>query len=227
MEPIELTHPRPTKQSVSIVLLGSFTPLIYQPLWLAQHELIRQKEADEAEVKIIHPQVAEFHTPWFLLQATTGRLFLQTAEESFTEPLRDLVLAILQLTNYTPLKAMGVNLEAHYSMEDEKNWHNAGDRLAPKELWDPLLNKPGLRTMTMEGKRQDRFSGAIHVKVEPSTAIQFGIYVEVNDHFELGEDGKLSKDTSLAQEILTEEWQNLRARSNMIGTAVANIGKGS
>ena len=54
---------------------------------------------------------------------------------------------------------MGINRDMHFRIEREERWHALGDILAPKDIWSQKLagcgdrNKPGLRSMTIEGQR--------------------------------------------------------------------------
>lgn len=40
----------------SIVVLGSFNPAIFHPLWFKINQLIRPEEADSAKLEVTHPQ---------------------------------------------------------------------------------------------------------------------------------------------------------------------------
>ena len=75
----------------SIVALGSFNPTIFQPAWFTFHKLIREDEGNEAKIEVIHPQATVFSTPWFGLQVTPDRFYLETLDPTKWLPLRDLV----------------------------------------------------------------------------------------------------------------------------------------
>jgi len=83
---------------------------------------------------------------------------------------------------------MGVNRNYHFRMNSLEEWHAFGHKVAPKELWNNILKTPGLRSLTIEGMREDGLKGYIRVKVEPSRRVHPGIYIQVNDHYETGED---------------------------------------
>jgi hypothetical protein len=72
-----------------------------------------------------------------------------------------------------------------------------------------------MQSMGVRGDRDDRFSGYIFVRVEPSVKIENGIYVQVNDHFEM-----TSRETDAAPhallERLTDQWSSSSQRSNRI-----------
>src|SRR5438067_10758454 len=44
------TMKSPETENASIVMVGSFNPAIFQPLWLGTQDLIRRKEAEDAKI---------------------------------------------------------------------------------------------------------------------------------------------------------------------------------
>jgi hypothetical protein len=102
-----MTQPAIALEGVSIVLLGSFNPQIFQPAWFAAEELLRKEEAEAAEVAIIHRDIVSFSTSWMQLQVQLDRFMVSTADSAFYEPLRDLVLGTFQLLRHTPVQKMG------------------------------------------------------------------------------------------------------------------------
>jgi hypothetical protein len=175
----------PEIQGISIVLLGDFNPKIFQPAWFAAQNLIRQQEADEATIHIIHPEVVSFSLQWLALEVTRERFAVSTTQEPYYKVTRDLVLGAFQLLQHTPLHKLGINADMHFRMDSEKSWHAFGDLLAPKEIWQGLLKTPGMHSFTMEGQRPDNFQGYIRVQIEPSVKIRPGVYFQVNDHYEV------------------------------------------
>jgi len=209
---------------VAVVLRGNFTPTIFQPSWFASHGLIRVQESDAAKVEIIHPTATIFTTEWLQLNVIQDRFHVTTTQASFYEPLRDLVIGVLKILNETPLKAMGINRAFHYRLGSEVTWHNIGNTLAPKKIWEPLLDKAGMRGLIMEGKRADGHEGYIQVKVEPSKTIKFGVDVEINDHYQLKSDEPSVTSTRRATEILSGCWTKSMERGLIIADKIADIG---
>lgn len=169
----------------SVVLLGRFSPAIFQPAWLASHSLIRQEEAEHAKGLVFAPEVASFTVDWLRLQVTTDRFEAATEDPAHAEVLRDLVVSIFTLLEHTPFEKMGINRSLHYKMESEEHWHRFGDLLAPKSPWKATLSKPGLRSLTMEGARAEASEARIQVKVEPSQRVHPGISFDTNEHYEV------------------------------------------
>lgn len=202
-------------KEANIVLLGVFNPKIFQPAWLAAQGLIRQEEADSADVGIIHRDVAVFKLDWALLQVVRERFQIGPLKEGHDQEIRDLVVGMFRLLTHTPLHAMGINKTAHLPMESVDAWHALGHRLAPKDLWNEILENPGMRSLSIQGVRPDGLKGFVHVKIEPSTVLQPGLCVEVNDHYEVQD----KKTTAGAEEIigiLDKMWLTSYQRSEQI-----------
>jgi hypothetical protein len=204
---------KPELEDVSIVLVGSFNPAIFHPVWFAREELIQQEEADRADVKIVSHDVSVFSIGWLAVEVTPDRFAARTTQIQNLEPLRDLVLGTFGLLRHTPVKQMGINRIAHFRSPNEETWHQLGHRLAPKEPWAGLLEKPGMRRIQMQGIRPDDYKGRISVAVEPSLiAKPFGAYIEVNDHFENDVEEKRNQCDRMMQ-ILAACWQTSLERS--------------
>lgn len=209
----------PEIQSVSVVWLGDFNPKIFQPAWFAAEGLIRKQEAEEANVEIIHPEVVSFALEWLTLHVTRERFFASTSQEPYYEVVRDLVLGTFRLLRHTPVHKMGINTDMHFRMGSEEAWHAFGHRLAPKDLWQGILENPGMRSLTMEGRRPDGCKGYIRVKVEPSVRVHPGVYVNVNDHYEEA-DPKSVIGSDEIRTLLERSWDESLRRSARIAYAL-------
>ena len=98
----------PDIQSLSVVFLGDFNPKIFQPAWFAAQGLIRQQEAEEAKVDIIHPEVVSFSLEWLALQVTREQCALTTTQEPYYVVMRDLIVGTFNLLQHTPLHKLGI-----------------------------------------------------------------------------------------------------------------------
>src|SRR4051812_2881060 len=158
-------------------------PTIFQPAWLASHELIREEEGESAEIRIIHPDVVAYSLDWVDLEVTRERFQVKTTATTETaDPVRDLALGIFTILRHTPVRLVGINTEAHFKVTSEERWHAIGHTLAPDRYWTGLLEGAGVRSLVMEGVRTDEHRGWIRVSVEPSIRLKPGIFVAVNDH---------------------------------------------
>jgi hypothetical protein len=145
----------PDRQSLSIVVLGDFNPSIFQPFWFSANGLMPQVEADNAEISLIHKQVAAFSMGKLNIQVDGARFGITTDEPSQEPILRDLALGTLSLLEHTPLRAIGLNLDMVFAVESEEAWHAIGHRLVPKHDWAQILDSPGMQQVVVEGKRPD------------------------------------------------------------------------
>lgn len=199
--------PRLDEDHPSIVLVGGFDPRRFQPTWFRQERLLGQTEAEQAEIRIVAPEVADWSTEWFDMQVTTNRFLVIAKVESRAESLRDLVVGTFQLLEHTVTTALGLNRAMHYDVGGEENWHRIGDALAPKQLWRPHLPKrPGMRTLQMEEThRGDGLPGKSIVTVQPSQKYTHGVFFDVNN--EIHPRGEAS--TSFFVEVIRNHWERL------------------
>ena len=198
------------------VLRGHFNPIIFSPVWFASEKLIRKEEAEKAETQVIHTDVVSFNLDWMRLQVTRDMFFVETIKEPYEEILRDLILGTFKLLRHTPLKLMGISRSEHYRIENIEKWHDIGHTLAPKSIWNDILENPGLNSMSItEAERRDGLNGYIRVQVEPSKRVHPGIFVLVNDHFEVNHPEKTHGGDEIIN-ILETQWDTSLMRSNQI-----------
>ena len=196
-----MPEPKITQDEASIVLVGAFNPAIFHPEWLARHELIPDLEAQAATVQLIGSEVAVIELKWVRIEVTRDRFTVKSNNETHFSPLRDLVVAIFQLLDHTPIKQIGLNREIQFESPTVDEWHKIGHKLAPKDIWAKHLKEPGMSRLSMQSVRQDDFSGNLNVSVYPSgpKIVTFA----VNDHYELGDvNGRK------ASEIIEEKWNS-------------------
>jgi hypothetical protein len=218
-------QPQPAIQGASIVLRGDFNPTIFHPTWLANQGLIRPQEAEAADIKIIHQQVTQLEVEWLRMGVTTDRFSVTTNQEPYYEPLRDLVIGIFNLLVQTPLRVVGINRHFHYRLESEDAWHMVGNRLVPKQDWQETLERPGMLSLSVEGRRPDDLEGYIRVKVEPSSRELFGVFIEINDHYILPSAPESPTSAQEAITIISEQWSQSMQRGLQIAEKVVSLGE--
>lgn len=201
----------PVFQEASIVLVGSFNPAIFHPAWLANHGLIPTVEAEGAKVDIVHKDVSSFSLEWLRIDVVHEKFIARTNDQSQFNPLRDLIMSVFRILEHTPIKQLGMNRQMHFSLENEETWHKIGHTLAPKEIWNKSLSMPGLTSLSLESKRSDNFKGKINVRLEPSPRAKYGVFIDVNNHIELGDEIKSS-----VPEILSEHWEEALDKAEKI-----------
>lgn len=208
----------PEISGVSVVLVGNFNPAIFTPAWFGQHDLLPQEVAENANLQIAHPEFTDFSTEWLQLNVTTDRFSASTLRVPYVR-VRDLVLRVFNEHLYhTPIRALGINRDAHFKVTSKRERDRVGRLLAPVEPWEPLSAKlkldnesGGMRSLTMsQSHPEDRPTGGkVSITVEPSTRIadgRSGIYVRVNDHFEI--DGNASDNRSQLMDFLDKRFDS-------------------
>jgi hypothetical protein len=167
----------------AITLLGSFNPLIFQPAWFVQQELLSTDEAEgEAlSVDVITKDIVAFHADWLQIQVIDGRFLALATHAGHFDELRDLVANTFSILHHTPIHAVGLNRDSHFQMGSESDWHAVGHRLVPPDNFDSVLKQPGLASLVVQGVRDDGRDGARRVKIEPSARLEHGVFIEAND----------------------------------------------
>jgi hypothetical protein len=120
---------------------------------------------------------------------------------------------------------MGINRDFHYGLESQKAWHRVGDRLAPKQEWAEVLTEPGLINLMIQGERPDNLEGYLQVRVQPSTRVDLGVYVHVNDHYQLPSPSTTPTGAPGIIDILTENWNESLRRGSEIAQRIADLGE--
>ena len=196
-------------EGFSIVVLGSFNPTIFQPLWFSANNLIPSEEASgpDTKIQIIHKNATIFSTEWFSLQVTDSNFTLQTSDPTKSQPLRDLAVGTFKVLEHTPLTVFGLNRYGHFQMPSREKWHTFGRHFAPKASWSAILKEPDLKSLVIEGKRAN-CAATINVTIQPSIIVDPGVFIAVNEQHNLLE----PKDTTSADcnrrflELLQGSW---------------------
>lgn len=205
--------PPPEHDGTSVVLLGSFNPKIFQPAWFAAQKLLPPEEGTEANVQVIGNDVCLFETDWFRLEVLSERWSLQSQSTPAVGAIRDLALGTFRILRHTPITRIGLNTFGHFALGSPEQFDAFGHALAPKEqMWEPILESPGTLSLTVHGERPDDYKGHIRVKVEPSSSVTNGIFIETNEEFRQTD----ATSADWTTEILHREWEAYRHRANQI-----------
>lgn len=220
-----MIHSEPELSAVSLIFVGSFNPQIFQPAWFAAQGLLRENEAETADIAVVHSEVVAFTTESVALEAQRERLAISTKPETdAVEVVRDLAISTLSILRHTPVYSFGINTQGHYLVDEREEYDRLGWTLAPPGPWGDALQRPGMRSLTVQGLRPDERRGALLATVEPSIRIQpHGVFVAVNDHFDVASPGEQAVGASPAVELLTESWEDSRARADVIVKQVLSL----
>jgi len=196
----------PEVGSVAIVLLGAFNPAILRPEWFAKSDLVTAEAAANAEVQVIHREIAIMRMDWVSIQSQTER-FIATIEVAPFIRVHDLVMRMYRdFLPHTPLWALGINRRVEFNVKDHASQIRIGRTLAPPSAWgewgqqidkqfDEAGTKPhgGMASLTMREQRfEDRPKGFINARVEPSLRnLRTAVVVDINDHYEVEDKEKV------------------------------------
>lgn len=176
--------PEVLSEMLSIVFIGDFNPAIYQPSWFAAKGLIREAEAEKARVSMIHPEYAGFSTDWFKLEVTREKFTITTTSDAYKTILRDLVMSTFNILSHSPIRQMGINFDERLKFRSEIDWHCFGHYLVPKTTWSKLLDTAGMRSVAVEGKRNDGIPGLVIIIANPELGAPYEVTLRANNHFE-------------------------------------------
>jgi hypothetical protein len=195
----------------SIVFIGFFNPRIFLPLWFAHQGLIREEEAQGATIDVVHQEAVVFKAEWFHFEVFQERAMFLTTQSQYYEPLRDLALGTFRILQHTPLTMLGINRDLHFSTSEEEK-EALGRKIAPREYWNEIGVDAKLATMTMSVKRPGDIKGKTFFKVESSQRAQPGVFVSVNDHYEVA-DREKAEGAGEILSILEASWKESTART--------------
>ncbi len=193
-------------QAVSIVFVGRFKPLKFAPTWFAQNKLIRMEEATQAKIEIISEGLSLFSVDWLKFRVTKKQMVVETNQEAFFEPLRDLAVGVLRLCEDAHLSHFGVNREFTFKTKSVDEWHKIGHTLVPKDLWMKLFDRPGMLDLKVHEPKTDPEKGFTTVRVRPLEGIENGIQfykvnIFINNHHDFT---KEDDDESIRSGILSD-----------------------
>ncbi len=181
---IQPKAPEVSVDEITVVLLGDFNPKIFHPMWFAHHNILRESEAIEASIEVVHADVASFSIEWLTVQVLRDRFTAAIKADVYKTHLGDLVENIFTLLSHSPVRQMGLNASFRLRFGSEDDWHGFGHFLAPKSQWEGILNSPGMRSIVMRGERNDDLAGHVNVTIEPDLRTRTDALVRINDHYE-------------------------------------------
>lgn len=208
-------RPETVGEELSIVLIGDFNPKIFQPAWFVSQSLLRASEAEASNIELVHADFTSFSTDWFVMQVARDRFTITVKSSAYKSHLRDLVLGTFHNLSHTPLTQMGINYSARLRFINERDWHCFGHFLLPKNPWSGLLNTPGMRSVSVEGKRPDEIPGLIVVTADPVRNMNNEAILRVNDHCERSLEDK-SAGAMFFTEIIEKDYDMVIDRSKKL-----------
>jgi hypothetical protein len=211
----------PQASAASIVALGHFNPLIFAPEWLKDKEIVVGNDFENLKISIVHPDIVSYAMPWGIFQADRENFSVSTTREPLVR-VHDLVVRCFQFLPETPIRAVGINREVHFETASEAARDRVGDVLAPKAFWGDFVQSGGqkaggVRTLVMEQSipkegrlaRTDGKFGYVWARVEPSVRkdIRHGIFMQINDHFDLTMPPDRVSNGRAVVDLITEQFE--------------------
>jgi hypothetical protein len=229
----------PQVRTASIVSVGHFNPLIFRPEWFKDKEILIGNDFKNVKIDVIHPDIVSFRTPWGQLQVDRERFSIATTQEPVIRAF-DFFVKAFQFLPETPIRAVGLNHEFHFDAGNRAAFDRVGDTLAPKDFWGNFLLQKGervggMRTLIMEQakskdgqlQRLDGSPGYVRVRIEPSALVTpYGVFVQVNDHFDLFDGDKLS-DGQRTSDLVVEKWEPIIATAEQIVDNIMGLANAS
>jgi hypothetical protein len=201
--------------AISIVFLGDFNPKIIQPFWLVNKKLIREQEGTEAKIEVIHPDLVKFSLGWVDFEITKERFMLNTSQEPYFSAVKDLASSIFSILKETPIKNLGINHLMHYTLRDEKQYFEFGNKLVPLSQWNNFIKDPKmLQLQIIERKRQDGDEGYYRIGIQPSDllfTVPFSLSISFNDHFAIKKDSS-GRELEMVKK-LNEKWTESKEKA--------------
>lgn len=198
----------PEIEGMTIVVAGDFNPAIMHPQWFASNGLIRDEDAGNAEIEIVHKRVSNFRTESFSLQVTDDRFAIQSEDPTMFLPIRDLVVGTFSILEHTPVRAFGLNRYEHIPMESETAWHALGDFFVPKAPWNELMDRPGTRIVAVSGHRKGADDAIVELKIQPSSKTQNGVHLHLHEHYDIPHDANSPEAMKYLLNTLRSAWES-------------------
>lgn len=199
-------------KNLSIVLIGNFNPSIVTPHWLASKKAIRESEAENAVIKIIHPEISDFKISFAEIQVSQDKFIINCNNEADFDLTRDLLISIFTFLNETPVKGIGINYITHFSFEKAKDYNNFGNWLSPHSIWKDDLTEPKLLELKIVEPFTEGNSVKNLVSISTSDKIQQnGVRYQLNYHIEIARE----KTRSLS-EVFQQHWEISNQKSEKV-----------
>lgn len=182
------------EQGCYVVFSGSFTPLQFNPDWLARIGAIDSDDADKSEVVVIHEDLSRFAIPGMRFDITPETFSIIVQSEPFIK-LADIIgKTFSESLPHTPMDSLTINYYEHVDLRDADRRFRFGRQLAPLEPWGKTVmrygadgsDRPGgVIDIAMQGMRSDEFAGTHVIRIQPSNRINSssGIFIQASDAY--------------------------------------------
>jgi len=172
----------------SVVLLGSFNPLIFHPLWLLKKGLIPESDVVDKKI-VINSQVSQYPIgDWMQMTVTPDRCEFKIQKPERIVVMKDLIIGTLNALPEIPIIAMGINRGNIINLGDSDSFYKFGSKLAFLSIWKDCLQAPRLRDIIIENientaEGEEKVRRRIQIKSAEVNGQPFCIDVNLNNHY--------------------------------------------
>ncbi len=211
-----MAAPQVHHEATYLVLLGNFNPRIVEPLWLAKQGLVAEEEAEQADRQLVDSEMSRIVFPWAELIVLKDQLQVESGAELASDgQLRDLAIGMLRILSHTPVQVVSIQHRVTVIAASEDQWHNVGHNIAPKEIWEDILKRPGILDFAMQGTRPDDHQGSVKVRIRPLPDPRWGVWINVNDELVVP-DPDDPEPGRRAADLLESMWAEAQTRTETI-----------
>lgn len=107
-------------------------------------------------------------------------------------------------------------------MPNDDTWHAFGHFFTPKTTWSKVVNAPGLRSLTIEGKSQDSDATQAQVKIEPSLQVRPGIAILINQHYDQDKEATPAHSMLRFRETTQKKWEGFLKYAEFVAFELFN-----
>jgi len=209
------------RSELNIIILGFFNPVIITPFWLSTKNLIRETDAINAKIRIMHNEIVDYDLEWATIEITQKRFHIKCTQEPFFEITRDLVVGIFSLLKETPIDSFGFNHTKTVSLKTEDRYYEIGNRLSPFSNWSEGLDDPRLQRLEIldkESKQKSHGSILITIYSTAANELNQAVGININDHYPFSE----KEGIKFSANLFIEYWDNSLNIANNVLSKLSN-----
>jgi hypothetical protein len=174
-----MAMPELVVDTASVVIRGIFDVKPLSPHDLAEQGLIDSSQLSDATQKFNTDEISIFETKRIRFFGNRELLQFTAQQADEFEPLRDFASGTIRLLNSPQLSVLGINRDVHFAVESAAKWHAVGDALVPKGIWEGLLSYPGMTSLTIQSKRDGKYSGFSQILKNYEEAIASSVFLAI------------------------------------------------
>lgn len=202
------------------MLIGRFNPRVFQPMWFAARGLLAEEDVD-ADSVLMTDGFSNFVTREFGLLCTRDRWQVMATRTTPTpDILLDLTTETFTLLAETPVSQIGINHQAHVPKSDQ-SWDTVVAQLGDPQRRLPFLGEQRLQTIEFRSERDDDYDGSRGLVLQPSVALDGGVWFQLNDHVSVNESPENVTGAEEAVKALRDVWDESRSAADAVLAMIA------